>query len=127
MSSLADFAARLRKLPTVVAQQVAAASAPVLTAMVQQTFDAGTDAFGGSWKILEDGTRATLRKSGDLSKYIKYVAIGTRVRLSLGVRYARYQIGVRPIAPKKGQGIPLAYTRELQRITAEVCKRELGR
>lgn len=124
--SLADFAARLRKLPTVVAIEVAKAAAPVMTALVLQTFEAGTDAFGGSWKIREDGTRATLKRSGALAKNVKYVAIGTKLRIALGVAHARYNIGTRPIAPKQGQGLPAAYARELQRVTAEVCRRELG-
>ncbi len=127
MSTLAQFSASLRRLPTVVAQKVAAEAAPVLTAMVRQTFEAGTDAFGGSWKIRADGTRATLRKSGDLARHIKYVAIGTKVRIALGVAYARYQIGTRPVAPKQGEGLPVAYARELSRITADVCRAEIGR
>lgn len=126
ITSLATFSANLRRLPRVVAQKVATAAAPVMTALVLGTFNAGTDAFGGSWKIREDGTRATLKKSGALSKYVKYVAIGTRLRLALGVAHARYLIGTRPIAPKQGQGLPVEYIEALAKVTADVCREELG-
>ncbi len=127
LSSLAQFSADLRRLPTVVAQKVATAAAPVLTALVKGTFDASEDAFGGSWKIRDDGKRATLRKSGALASHISYVAIGTKLRIALGVRYAKFQIGTRPVAPKQGQGLPIEYSRALQKVTAEVCRAELGR
>jgi hypothetical protein len=126
LASLKDFAARLRALPTTLAIKVAAAAAPALTEAQRATFNAGTDAFGGSWKVRDDGTRATLTKSGDLSKYVKYVAVGTRIRLALGVRYARYLIGTRPIAPKQGEGLPLAYQQALSKATADVIRAELG-
>ena len=126
MSSLAEFAARLRKLPTVLAIEVAKAAAPVMTDLVHQTFEASEDAFGGSWKIRSDGNRATLKKSGALAKTVKYVAVGTKIRLALGVSYARYLIGSRPIAPKQGEGLPVAYTQALSQVVADVCRRELG-
>ena len=126
MSSLAEFAARLRKLPTVLAIEVAKAAAPVMTDLVHQTFEASEDAFGGSWKIRSDGSRATLKKSGALAKNVKYVAVGTKIRLALGVSYARYLIATRPIAPKQGQGLPVSYSQALSRVTADVCRRELG-
>lgn len=126
LASLAKFSAGLSRLPTVVAQKVAAEVAPVLTELVNQTFDSSEDAFGGSWRIRADGNRTTLKQSGALAKNVKYVAIGTKLRLALGVRYARYQIGIRPIAPKQGEGLPIEYSRAMERVTAEVIRRELG-
>lgn len=126
-SSLAKFTADLRRLPTVVAQKVAAASAPALTTLLRATFDAGEDAFGGTWKIREDGNRATLKKSGALASKVHFVAIGTKLRVALGVAYAKYQVGRRPITPKQGQALPVAYVRELQRVAVKVCREEMGR
>lgn len=127
ISSLAKFSADLRRLPTVVAQNVTTAAAPALTALLRATFDAGEDAFGGSWKIKADGTRATLKKSGALASKVHFVAIGTKLRVALGVAYAKYQVGSRPITPKQGQALPVAYTRELQRVAVAVCRAEMGR
>lgn len=127
IGSLKDFARRLRELPTVVAQKVAAEVAPALTEVARATFSAGEDAYGGTWTIREDGTRATLRKSGTLASHLHFVAIGTKVRVALGTAYAKYVVGKRPVFPRQGAPLPAAYVAELQRVTSEVCKRELGR
>lgn len=127
IASLAKFAADLRRLPRVVAQMVAAEAAPVLTGLVRDTFDSGADAYGVGWVPKEDGTRATLKKSGALASKVHYVAIGTKLRLALAVPYAKYQIGKRPIAPQQGGALPAAYSAALAKAAVEVCRRELGR
>lgn len=127
IASLAKFSADLRRLPTVVAQKVAEAAAPALTTLAQATFDAGENAYGGTWTIREDGTRATLKKSGALSSKIHYVAIGTKLRVALGVSYAKYVIGKRPVFPTQGGALPTSYVETLQRVAVAVCKAELGR
>ncbi len=127
IASLAKFSADLRRLPTVVAQKIAAAAAPALTAEARTTFDAGEDAYGGSWVPREDGTRATLKKSGALASKIHYIAIGTKLRVALGVAYAKYVIGRRPVFPKQGGALPVAYSDVLKRTAVTVCKAELGR
>jgi len=127
IGSLKEFSARLRTLPTVVAQKVAAEAAPALTAAALATYNAGTDAFGGSWKIREDGSRATLKQSGTLFGKVRYVAIGTKLRVSLATSYGKYVLGTRPVFPKQGQSLPPSYVAALQAATAKVCKAELGR
>lgn len=126
LASLQKFSADLRRLPTVVAQKVAAAAAPVLSELVQQTFNAGEDAYGNAWAPGAEGQRITLKKSGGLSRGLYYVAIGTRLRMRLAVAYAKYQVGKRPVAPRQGGALPTDYVRALQRVAVDVCKAELG-
>lgn len=124
--SLSQFAADLRNLPRAVALRVTEAAAPVLTELAKETFDASETPDGESWKPGERGQKVTLKKSGDLSKYIRYVAIGTKLRVALGVKYAKYQIGKRPVFPKQGGDLPKAYTEALQRVAVRVVKEALG-
>lgn len=125
VSSLAKFAADLRRLPRVVAQKVASAAAPALTAIALQTFDAGETPYGDIWAPGADGKRVTLKKSGDLEKHIRYVATGTKLRVALGVRYAKYQIGKRPVFPRAAGELPADYSRELERTAVAVVREEM--
>lgn len=125
MKSLAQFAQDLRRLPRVVAIRVTEAAAPALTELAAKTFDASENAYGQAWKPGTKGQRVTLRKSGDLARYIKYVAIGTRLRVALGVRYAKYQVGKRPIFPRQNTTLPDSYVQTLERTAVRVIKEEL--
>ncbi len=127
IASLKDFTARLRALPTTVAIKVATEAAPALSEAAHQTFDAGEDAYGSTWAPREDGTRATLKKTGTLEGKLRYVAIGTRLRVALGTSYAKYVLGKRPALPRQGEPLPVAYVEALQAATAKVCREELGR
>lgn len=126
IAKLRDFEARLRTLPTVVAQQIAARAADEITALARQTFAAGENAYGDAWEPGRDGRHVTLRKSGGIERGVRFVAIGTKIRAALGVPWARYQISKRPIFPKAGAPLPPEYTRALTRITGEVCRAALG-
>jgi hypothetical protein len=127
ISSITSFATALRRLPAVVAIKVAAAAAPALTEAARVTFDASEDAYGGSWVLREDGNRATLKKSGTLSSRLRYVAVGTRLRVALGTSYAKYVLGRRPALPRPGAPLPASYIDVLKRAVETVCKAELGR
>ncbi len=127
IASLTQYAADLRRLPTVAAQRIATEAAVDLTTRLKATFAAGTDAYGGAWTPGADGKRVTLRKSGGLADGLFFVAIGTRIRMRLGVPWAKYQIGRRPVAPKQGAALPTDWVLSLKRIAVEVCKAELGR
>ncbi len=121
------FAASLRELPIVVAQKVATAVAPALTEAARATFDAGETAYGDTWTIRQDGSRATLKQSGALASKVHYVAIGTKVRVALGTSYAKYVLGKRPALPRQGAALPAAYVKALTETTARVIREELGR
>lgn len=126
LSSLKNFSAALRRLPTVVAQKVATAAAPALTTAARETFDAGEDAFGVPWTPGADGQRVTLKKGGGLAAGIHYVATGTKLRVKLGVSYAKYQIGKRPAFPRQGDPLPASYVKALTDSAHAVIRAELG-
>lgn len=125
VASLTNFSAKLRQLPTVLGQKIAAAAAVEITELARQTFNAGEDSYGDSWVPGSKGQAVTLHRTGSLANYIQYVAIGTKLRVSLGVSYAKYQIGKRPIFPKAGEPLPTSYVQTLKRITAEIILAEL--
>lgn len=127
MKSLTQFAADLRRLPRVVAIRVTEAAAPVLTALANESFASSATPYGQAWKLGKKGQRITLRKSGDLARQIRYVAIGTRLRVALGVRYAKYQVGKRPIFPRQAGELPDTYVQALERTAVRVVKEELAR
>lgn len=127
MKSLSQFANDLRQLPKVIAIKVAEAAAPALNAEAKRTFDAGQTPYGLNWVPSVEGQRITLRKSGDLEAHVRYVAVGTRLRAQLGVAYAKYQVGKRPVLPRAGVALPATYSRVLEQIAVRVAKEELGR
>ncbi len=129
MSFSADKIAKLRKLsagikrlPKVVAKQVAQNVDEAITEAARETFEAGQDPYGTSWKPGKDGQAVTLRKSGALERGLKYVAAGVRIRARLGVRYAKYQIGKRQVFPRKGQPLPASYTAVLKAAASVAIK-----
>lgn len=122
LASLKTFSAGLRKLPRVVAQRVATESAPAITSAAAATFAAGEDPYGIPWVPGADGKPVTLRKTGALARTVRYVAIGALLRVVLGVPYAKYQIGKRPVFPRQGGALPPAYTKELQTATERVAR-----
>ena len=125
-ANLRKFAASLRELPRVVGHRVAAAAAPVLTALVVDTSSTSADAYGAAWAPGADGQTVTLRKSGALLNGVRYVAIGQRLRLALTTKYAKYQVGRRPVAPAQGSPLPPAYAAALdtaaRRVIAEALR-----
>lgn len=125
-ANLRKFAASLRALPLVVGHKVAQACAPILTSLALETSGASEDAYGVGWTPGESGQVVTLRKSGALLDGVRYVAIGTRLRLALTTRYAKYQVGRRPVAPKQGEPLPKAYADALdttaRRVIAEALR-----
>lgn len=126
LSSLKKFSAALRELPRVLAQKVATAAAPALTEVALATFNAGEDAFGITWAPGANGQHVTLRKSGGIAGGVFYVAIGTKIRVRLGVPWAKYQLGKRPIFPKQGEVLPKPYVDALTKSTGEVIRTALG-
>jgi len=127
ISSLAKFASALANLPRVVAIKVASAAAPAITAAARATFDAGEDAYGVAWTPSVDGQRVTLRKSGALARGVTYAATGTKLRVQLGVSYARYQLGRRPAFPRQGAPLPESYIDALKSATEQVIAAEVQR
>jgi len=126
-SSLKKFSASLREIPRVVAQRVATDSATEISREALTTFNAGQDPYGVSWLPGVDGKPVTLEETGALKRQVRYVAIGTKLRVALGVPYAKYQIGKRRLFPHQGSALPAAYTKALSAVAHEVLREELGR
>jgi hypothetical protein len=115
----------IRTIPTVVAQKVATAAAATITSFARETFAAGQNAYGDTWEPGADGNPVTLRKTGRLGSFA-YVAIGTKLRAQLGPKYARYQVGRRPILPRNGARLPLKYVAKLRAEANRIIHAELG-
>lgn len=126
IADLRAFASDLRRLPTVVGQEVARAAAPEITKLAKRSFDETQTPYGVPWAPSPTGDRVTLRATGSLERRLYYVAVGTRLRVALGVPYAKFQIGKRPVFPRQDSRLPPDYVATLQRIAVDVCRRELG-
>lgn len=125
-ASIAQFTNDLRRLPKVVAQSVAKRAAPAITALARASFDASETPDGVPWAPAKDGDKVTLRKTGDLERFIHYVSIGTKLRVALGVPYAKYQIGKRPVYPTQGGTLPREYRETLARTAVAVVREEMA-
>ncbi len=99
--------------------KVAERAAPVITQLAQTTFNAGQDPYGVTWAPGVNGDSIDLNDTGALARYVSYVAIGTKLRVSLGVPYAKYQIGKRPVFPSQGKTLPVAYISKLDSLTSD--------
>lgn len=126
LASLQKFSQRLNELPRSLGNRIATKAAPALTAAARETFSASEDAFGIPWEPGADGGTVTLRKTGALARFIQYVSIGTKVRVALGVAWAKYQVGRRQIFPRQGDPLPKAYVDALKRIAHEEIRASLG-
>lgn len=127
IASLSKFAADLRRLPRSVAIRVAEHSAPAITTLARATFSASANAYGVPWAPGVDGDRVTMNQTGNLARRIHYVAIGTKLRVALGVPYAKYQIGKRPVFPSQGGALPAEYARTLAQVAVNVVRSEMSR
>jgi hypothetical protein len=127
VSSLRKFSENLRGLSKTLGIEVAQRAAGEITVLAQRTFSQSEDAYGVPWTPGFDGRDVTLRKSGVLASTIRYVAIGTKLRVALGVPYAKYQVGKRPVFPTQDGVLPATYSRTLERVTREVAAESLMR
>lgn len=122
-STLTKLAATLRQLPKTLAARVASKVAPDLTAQTQAAFASGRNVYGDARPAGVNGQPLTLEKSGATRGSLKFVSVGTRVRASLGTRYARYLIGKYKILPAAGSAMPVAW----QDSTAKIARAEIER
>lgn len=116
--SVKSFLSALRDLTSArLAQTVASYAAPALTTIGKADFAQQQAPSGVPWASSVDGTAVTLVRSGSLRDQIRYVAIGRIVRVALGVNYAKYQIGKRPVFPARGSALPTTYQTALRAAT----------
>lgn len=124
--SISHFAEKLRRLPRTIAIEVAKEAAPILTEAARATFDKSQDAYGVDWDPGVNGQTVTLVKSGSLKAGLYYVAIGTKLRVRLPVSYAKYQVGKRPVHPRQGEALPLAFSEALSKVLVKIVVKEFG-
>jgi hypothetical protein len=119
---LKDLAARLRALPKTAAIKVAAKSAPAITALAQSAYDGGTTVYGGARPSGKSGA-LSLVATGRTRATLRFVAVGSIVRVALGTRYARFLIGKYGILPMAT--LPTAWGEALGRVSVEVLDAEV--
>jgi hypothetical protein len=114
--SLKELAGYLRTLPKELGAKIATKAAPVVTRIAETTFANQVTPEGVAWNPSLDGSTPSLVKSGALRKGLKYVAIGSVLRVVLPVKYAKYQIGRRPVLPRQNGQLPQEYRDKLDEI-----------
>lgn len=124
-SSLSRFSAKLRQLPRLLGNRVATLAADEITAVARRTYEASENAYGAPWAPGADGKTVTLRKSGAMFRTLRYVAVGPKLRVALTTKYAKYQIGRRPVFPTQGGALPKSYIAALERATTKALAEEV--
>ena len=120
LSNLSRFQAAIRTIGSgLLANRVASLAAPKLTRLAKATAAASQTAEGVPWRPSPNGQKVTLRKSGAMLSRLVYVAIGSKLRVALTARYARYQIGRRPVFPTQTSALPDTYRKALDESVAE--------
>ena len=120
--------ANLRKListlPKVLEQRAAAASVDAINAESMRTFDAGEMPSTMAWPESDvTGKPVHLVRRGELRRLIKYRATGTIIACDASVlRYAKYQIGKRPVFPRRGAVLPAAWREALDRAIKPIIR-----
>lgn len=95
------------------AQYVASKMAPLLTNLMQASFDSGQTIFDESRPVGERGNRLSLVDTGAVRSSLRWVQAGRIVRVALGQRYAKYLIGKYKIMPSGNQELPFRWQNEM--------------
>jgi hypothetical protein len=125
-SALSRLSASLRKMPFWVGRETARRVAPVITDLARSTYRSQSDPYGTPWQPGADGKTVDLVQSGAMFDKVRYVAIGTILRVALGVQYARYQIGKRRVFPTQGSPLPLAWQNAIAREANAAIAQEMA-
>lgn len=119
---LNQIAANMRSLGTRLAQDVAAKAAPAITGMAGSSYDSGQTVFGDPRPRGVHGNELSLVESGRTRGYLRFVAIGTIVRVALGTRWAKFLVGKYRILPTAAA--PFAWRKRIEEIAhTEIGKR----
>lgn len=97
--NLRALAKSIRRLPTVVAQNVAAKVAPVITQKASSAYSSGQTVYGDARPTGVQGNALSLVETGATKGRVYFVAVGTVVRCVLGTRQSRFLIGKYRILP----------------------------
>lgn len=124
VENLRRLRSKLRKLPKVIAQNVASAVAPTITTKARGAYQGGQTVYGDPRPLGVDGNALTLHKTGRTLGALSFIAIGTIVRARLGTRYARYLIGKYRILPM-GR-LPISWSRAIADAVRSEVPKELA-
>lgn len=131
LGKLAELRKNLGRLADV-ATDVARKVAPRFKGFVEAGFAKKADPYGNAWRPIKAatrkrGTKSILIRAGTMARKVDVLAFGSRVRVLLGVFYARFHISTgRGILPRRGR-LPPTWTREIEAASvAELRKRAEG-
>lgn len=113
-ATLRDLRGKLKAFPRTLAAKVATESAPAITGLAQQAYDSGQTVYGAARPKGVDGQPLALERTGAARRDVRFTAIGTTVRCSLGPKYARYLVGKYQILPISA--LPAAWRAKLGEI-----------
>jgi hypothetical protein len=116
---LRDLGRNLGDLPQVARNRIASRVAPAITELALASFDRGETPFGDAWSLGYDGRDVDLVRSGAMRGTLRFVAIGSRVRCVIGVKWAKFQVGRRRVLPAPGQTMPASWRDVAARISRE--------
>ena len=122
-AELRELRRRLATLPATNAQ-IARRAAPEVSRAFLADFDTQRSPYGNPWRPGKRGP-ITLRKSGAPRDGIRFVPIGTRLRCSLGVSYARYHI-FRGLLPRGGAPLPAAWDKAIRDTSLAVLDEHMA-
>lgn len=123
-ADLRKFGKSLTDLSVGLGTAVASSSAEKITELGRGTFEAGQDAYGTPWAPGADGKPVDLKETGALEEHLSYKAVGRKIRSALGVAYAKFQIGKRPVYPRGA--LPPAYVEALKETAQTEIRKALG-
>lgn len=116
-AALRSFKAQLRTLPTTVAHDVARRAAPAVTSLSREALASGRTVYEEPRPLGVDGGQLSLKKTGAVERDMRFVSIGSIVRVVLGPKYAKYLIGKYGILPNGA--LPIAWARRIKQLVAE--------
>lgn len=121
--NLRAFAKKLRTIGKVVAQRVATKVAPSITTLARSAYADGQTVYGDARPAGVHGNALSLVKSGATQAAMRFVSIGTKVRVQLGPRYARYLIryGILP-----NGALPFKWSQQIGEDARAEISKELG-
>lgn len=111
---------RLASLPEVNAQ-IAQRAAPAVTAAFQGDFSARRSPYGAPWRT--KGGAVSLDRTGRLRAGLRFVPLGTRLRFSLSVPYARFHLW-RGFGP--GKTLPAEWEAVISKVATVELDRHMG-
>jgi hypothetical protein len=121
LDTIAKFRAKVRALPLTLRAEVAKAGEVAITALLRDDFAAERTAYGTQRPLSVHSDKLSIVKSGATKRDLKFVAIGSILRVHLGQRYDRYLIGKYKVLPIST--IPAKWQEALMRVVDDAVKR----